>query len=72
MRDANNRDVDDPQNEMRMNQKIHTSASQTFQKLLQTSPHHMDVLNAHKLEADIRVVVFILIAFPCRTIRQCV
>lgn len=32
----------------------------------------MDVLNAHKLEADIRVVVFILIAFPCRTIRQCV
>ncbi len=32
----------------------------------------MNILDAHKLEADIRVVVLILIAFPCRTIRQCV
>lgn len=25
----------------------------TFQKLLQTVPHDMDILNAHKLKADV-------------------
>lgn len=30
----------------------------------------MDVLNAHKLEADVGVVVLVLIAFPRRAIRQ--
>lgn len=44
--------------------------TQTFQELLQTSPHHMDVLNPNKLEADVRVVVLVLIAFPCCTVRQ--
>lgn len=72
IRDTKNRDVDNPQNEMRMNQIPIRQQSQTFQKLLQASSHHMNILDAHKLEADIRVVVLILIAFPCRTIRQCV
>lgn len=72
IRDTKNRDVDNPQNEMRMNRIPIRQRSQTFQKLLQTSSHHMNILDAHKLEADIRVVVLILIAFPCRTICQCI
>lgn len=40
----------------------------TFQQLLLTVPHHMDVLDAHELKPDVRIVVLILVAFSCSPI----
>lgn len=42
----------------------------TFQQLLQAAPHHVDVLNAHKLEANVGVVVLILVAFARRSVGE--
>ena len=36
----------------------------TIHQLLQTGPHHVDVLNPTELELDVRVVVVILVPFP--------
>ena len=40
----------------------------TFQHFLQTVPHDVDVLYSDKLELDVGVVVFILVAFPGSTV----
>lgn len=42
----------------------------TFQQLLQAGPHYVDVLDADKLEANVGVVVLVLIAFTCCSVSQ--
>lgn len=44
--------------------------SVTLEQLLKAGPHHVDVLDAHELEADVGVVVFVLVAFARRSVRQ--
>lgn len=39
-----------------------------FKQLLQAGPHYVDVFNADKLEADVGVIVLVLIAFTCCSI----
>lgn len=40
----------------------------TFQHLLQTVPHDVDVLYPDELELDVGIIVFILVAFPGSTV----
>lgn len=40
----------------------------TFQHFLQTVPHDMDVLDPDKLELDVGIIVFILVALPGSTV----
>ena len=40
----------------------------TFHDLLETGAHDVNVLNAHKLELDIRVEVLVLISFSSRPV----
>lgn len=42
----------------------------TFQHLLQTVPHDVDVLYPDELELDVGIIVFILVAFPGRAVRH--
>lgn len=42
----------------------------TFQHFLQTVSHDMDVLYPNKLKLDVRIIVFVLVAFPCSTVRH--
>lgn len=42
----------------------------TFQHFLLAVPHDVDVFNAHELEFDVGVVIFVLIAFPCSSVRN--
>lgn len=40
----------------------------TFKELLKAGPHYVDVFNADKLEANVWVVVLVLVAFTCRSV----
>lgn len=44
--------------------------SSTFQQLLEAGPHDVDVLDAHKLEADVGVVVLVFVTFTRRSVGQ--
>lgn len=45
-------------------------ASLTFKKLLKTGSHDVDVFDPHKLEADVGVVILVLVALPRRSVGQ--
>lgn len=42
----------------------------TFQELLEAAPHDVDVFDADELEADVGVVVLVLIALARRSVGQ--
>lgn len=51
-------------------QRAGCEISSTFQQLLKTGPHDVDVLDANELEADVGVVVLVFVAFARRSVGQ--
>lgn len=55
---------------LRYHRTTQPETERTVDDLLLAAPHHVDVLNANEVQLDVGVMVLVLIAFTCGSVRH--